>query len=152
MTGGTLSATAAGIIALVAGLLMSWKRDAPRTRLVLLIAGATTVTGGIFGTYTGKAGDTLTSVSQAASASLFGSGVGILGVILLTWVIVRATLQGEITRWTDTAAVLTPPIASAYGGLVFAACLLLAAGVEWVITGGWTLGAQAATMIRAQVG
>jgi hypothetical protein len=143
-----LSATAAGVIALVLGAYMSWKGDWGKVRLPLLIAGSTTVVGGVFGRFTDRAGDALSSASSSATSSLFGNAVGVVGLLLLTIVIVRAVLKGKITRWTDAAAVITPPAAASFGGIVWAACLLVATLVGFGITMLWGLGAEAADLIR----
>jgi len=152
MTGAALSATASGVIALVIGLLLAWKEDAPRTRLILLVGGSTSVTAGIFGKVTGQISHTLTSVSTAATTTIFGSAVGIIGLLILAWIIGRDFMQKEMSRVTDAAAIVMPPLASSFGGLVWALCLLVAGVVAWVISQGWLLGVAAATMIHSQVG
>jgi len=152
VTGAAISTTTAGVIALVVGVLLSWKKDAPRTRLALLVGGSTSVTAGMFGKVTGQAADTVSSVSTAATTAVFGSAVGIVGLILLTWLIVRDALKGGMSRWTDLAAVVTPPLASSFGGMVWALCLLVAGIVAWGITGIWEVAGSAAGMVFGQIG
>lgn len=152
MTSGSLSATAVGVIALVVGLVMSWLKDAPRTRTALLITGSTLVVGGVFGKVSHQAGDTISSASAAATASLAGTAVGVVGLILLVWLIVRGTWKGGVSRWTDLASLVTPPLASASGGLVWSICLLVSGLVAWVITFAWGLGGTLTTLISSQVG
>jgi phage-related protein len=144
----TITSTTAGVIALVIGLFLSWKQDAPRVRLALLIAGTTSVTAGLFGQATGKAADTVTSASTAATTSLFGSAVGIVGLVILALLIARGVLKGALGRLTDVAAIVVPPLASSFGGIVWAACLLISALIAWVITGTWELAAQAAASFK----
>jgi hypothetical protein len=143
---GALSATAAGAIALVIGILLAWGKDAPRTRTVLLIGGSASVAAGIWAQAGGKVATTVNDVSESATKALFGSAVGIVGLVILTFVLVRAFLKGEVDRKTDVASAALPPLAISAGGVVATAVTLISTTVVWGIQHGWAgLGQLAAS-------
>jgi hypothetical protein len=149
VTGAAIGATTAGVIALVVGLLLVWKNDRPRVRLALLIAGSTTVTGGVWGRFAGSAADTIETAASTATATVTGTAVGLVGVVVLGWIILRDVIAGTSgSRVTDAAALVTPPVAAAAGGFVAALCLLVAAVVQFLIQLAWGAGAFGVDLIQ----
>lgn len=137
MTGGSITAAGIGVICLLVGLFLSWNREAPWTRTVLLLVGATSVTGGIFGDITGRISDTVDQAGKAITQTVTGNAVGFIGLILIALYLVRGVIQRNFSRWTDAACVLVPPLGAAAGGLIWAICLLIAGITSWGIGAGW---------------
>jgi hypothetical protein len=102
-----------GLVLLVLGALLMWKRKMPKFTALLWFAAGGAFAGGGLGS--------LLSMFLGLAGAIIGAGIGVLLFIVLLFVVVHDLWpkhKGAATRMTAVAALLLPIVAASVGGTI----------------------------------